>query len=79
MFNKHWTNYDQEYFHHAQVGTRPSTLAKSPEIKMDRQLDRDKTSDMKEAYLHFNKLREDVRLKKVYRDHQATLMEIKVE
>ena len=79
MFDRHWTNYDQNYHHLVQVGERKSTLSKSPQIKMGLQLDRDKTSDMKEAFLFFNKVREEKRQKSVYRQHEATMMEIKVE
>ena len=62
-----------------QIGDAKSCLNPRPELKLGKQLDRDSTSIWKEQFMHFNKIRDDKARQRIVRNHEETLMQIKVD
>ena len=69
IFQKHWREYEQEYHHQIQLDRDRSSLSQSPNIKMEKQADRDSTSHMKAAFKHFNTLRREKEQRRMDMNH----------
>ncbi len=54
IWNKHWTEYEQNYHHIIQADRDRSTLSHISKVKIDKQTDRDSTSHMKTQFKVMN-------------------------